>query len=112
GLTPDFTGRADGLPGLQRAYALRFRDVRALGPAVKYQALAAGQVDAIDGYSTDGLISRYDLVVLDDDRHFFPPYEAAALVNERLATDVPAAIAALCELSCRPEEGKMRALNR
>src|SRR5262249_26988814 len=71
GLTPDFIGRADGLPGLQAAYGdvgggLRFRDVRSVGPAVKYQALAAGQVDVIDGYSTDGLIARYDLIVLGD----------------------------------------------
>ena len=57
-----------GCPGSQRAYGLRFRSVRPLGPAVKYQALAAGQVDVIDGYSTDGLIARYDLVVLRDDR--------------------------------------------
>ena len=53
--------------------------MRALLPAVKYQALAAGEVDVIDGYSTDGLIARYDLVVLEDDQRFFPPYEAAAL---------------------------------
>jgi len=112
GLTPDFIGRADGLPGIQKAYGLRFADVRALGPAVKYQALAAGQVDVIDGYSTDGLIARYDLVVLDDDRHFFPPYEAAALASERLAAEVPAAIAALSELSGRLDEQQMRALNR
>ena len=81
GLTPDFIGRDDGLPGLGRAYGLRFREVRALLPAVKYQALAAGEVDVIDGYATDGLIARYDLVVLEDDRGFFPPYEAAALVG-------------------------------
>lgn len=112
GLTPDFIGRADGLPGLERAYALRFRDVRALGPAVKYQALAAGQVDVIDGYSTDGLIARYDLVVLTDDRHFFPPYEAAALVSARLAASDPRAIAALGELSGRLDERQMRALNQ
>jgi osmoprotectant transport system permease protein len=112
GLTPDFIGRADGLPGLQRAYGLRFHDVRALGPAVKYQALAAGQVDVIDGYSTDGLIARYDLVVLSDDRHFFPPYEAAALVSARLATSDPRAIAALGELSGRLDERQMRALNQ
>ena len=54
--------------------------MRALLPAVKYQALAAGQVDVIDGYATDGLIAKYDLVVLEDDRGFFPPYEAAALL--------------------------------
>src|SRR3989337_2587189 len=89
GLTPDFIGRADGLPGLEKAYGVGFGSVRALLPAVKYQALAAGEVDVIDGYSTDGFIARYDLVILDDDRGFFPPYEAAALVGPSLARDVP-----------------------
>lgn len=112
GLTPDFIGRADGLPGISRAYGTHFRDVRALGPAVKYQALAAGQVDVIDGYSTDGLIAKYDLVVLSDDKHFFPPYEAAALVSPQLAANDPRALAALGELSGRLDERQMRALNQ
>ncbi|HUQ82473.1 MAG TPA: glycine betaine ABC transporter substrate-binding protein [Gemmatimonadaceae bacterium] len=112
GFTADFIGRADGLPGLQRTYGLRFRDVRPLLAAVKYQALASGDVDVIDGYSTDGLIARYDLTVLEDDRHFFPPYEAAAIVGPALAADAPAAIAALTELSGRIDVGLMRALNR
>jgi len=112
GLTPDFIGRPDGLPGIQGAYGIRFADVRPLGPAVKYQALAARQVDVIDGYSTDGLIIRYDLVVLTDDRHFFPPYDAAAVVSRRLATENPRAIAALAELSGRLDEPTMRALNK
>jgi osmoprotectant transport system permease protein len=112
GLTPDFIGRADGLPGIQRAYGLTFRDVKALVPAVKYQALAASQVDVIDGYSTDGLIAKYDLVVLADDRHFFPPYDAAALVSARLDSTNARAIATLGELSGRLDEGRMRTLNR
>jgi osmoprotectant transport system substrate-binding protein/osmoprotectant transport system permease protein len=112
GLTPDFIGRPDGLPGLTKAYGLRFRAVRALLPAVKYQALAAGEVDVIDGYSTDGLIARYDLVVLVDDRHFFPPYQAAALTGRRLADSVPAAVGALTELSGLLDEPAMRGLNR
>jgi osmoprotectant transport system permease protein len=112
GLTADFVGRADGLPGLQRAYGMHLADVRVLGPAVKYQALAAGQVDVIDGYSTDGLIARYDLAVLDDDKHFFPPYEAAALVGRKLASEMPQALVALGELSGRIDEVRMRALNR
>jgi osmoprotectant transport system permease protein len=112
GLTADFVGRADGLPGLERAYGLHFAAVRVLGPAVKYQALAAGQVDVIDGYSTDGLIARYDLVVLTDDKHFFPPYEASALVSQRLATSMPDALIALGELSGRFDEQRMRALNK
>ena len=112
GLTPDFIGREDGLPGLGRAYGLGFREVRALLPALKYQALAAGQVDVIDGYATDGLIARYDLVVLEDDRGFFPPYEAAALVAPGLAERRPEAVSALTELSGRLSEATMRMLNR
>jgi osmoprotectant transport system permease protein len=112
GLTADFIGRPDGLPGLAGAYGLRFAEVRALLPAVKYQALAAGEVDVIDGYSTDGLIARYDLVVLEDDRRFFPPYEAAALVSRTLAERRPEAIAALTELSGRLDVTGMRRLNQ
>jgi osmoprotectant transport system permease protein len=112
GLTPDFIGRPDGLPGIAKAYRIRFREVRALLPAVKYQALAAGEVDVIDGYSTDGFIARYDLVVLEDDRRFFPPYEAAALVSSAFVRDVPGAVAALTELSGLLTEQDMRRYNR
>jgi osmoprotectant transport system permease protein len=112
GLTPDFIGRPDGLPGLGKAYSIRFGSVRALLPAVKYQALAAGEVDVIDGYSTDGFIARYDLVVLEDDQRFFPPYEAAALVSPGFQRDSPAAVAVLTELSGLLTETDMRRLNR
>lgn len=111
GFTPDFIGRADGLPGLERAYGLRPRDVRALLPAVKYRALADGAVDVVDGYSTDGLIARYDLIVLLDDKRFFPPYEAAAMVGARLARTRPDVVAALTELSGRIDVTRMRAMN-
>jgi osmoprotectant transport system permease protein len=112
GLTPDFIGRPDGLPGLEKAYGISFAQVRALLPAIKYQALAAGEVDVIDGYSTDGFIARYNLVVLKDDRRFFPPYEAAALVSPALARDAPGPIAALTELSGLLTESDMRRFNR
>jgi len=112
GFTADFIGRSDGLVGLSRVYGLRPRDVRPLAPAVKYQALASGAVDVIDGYSTDGLLARYDLITLVDDRHFFPPYEAAALASNRLDTQAPGAIAALTLLSGRLDEANMRRLNR
>jgi osmoprotectant transport system permease protein len=112
GFSADFIGRADGLPGLARAYGLRFAEVRPLLQAVKYRALAAGEVDLIDGYSTDGLIARYDLVVLADDRRFFPPYEAAALAGSRLVSEMPTAVLALTELSGRLGDSTMRELNR
>jgi osmoprotectant transport system permease protein len=112
GFTADFIGRPDGLAGLARAYGLHPRAVRPLAPAVKYQALGTGAVDVIDGYSTDGMLSKYDLVTLVDDRHFFPPYEASALVGARLARDRPDAIAALTKLSGMLDESRMRVLNR
>lgn len=111
GLTPDFIGRVDGLPGLQRKYGMKFAGVRPLSQALKYQALAGGSVGVIDGYSTDGLIKKYDLAVLTDDLHAFPPYEAAALVGPRLAATRPDAIAALSQLSGRLDVTTMRALN-
>ena len=112
GFTADFIGRSDGLVGLSRSYGIHPRAVRPLAPAVKYQALVSGAVDVIDGYSTDGLLARYDLVTLVDNQHFFPPYEAAAVVNAKLEREMPAAIAALTLLSGRLEEGTMRQLNR
>jgi osmoprotectant transport system permease protein len=111
GFTPDFIGREDGLPGLKRAYGLEFGGVRSLLQPVKYQALAEGEVDVIDGYSTDGQIARYSLTVLDDDRRFFPPYEAAALVGARLQREAPGAVLVLTELSGRLDEERMRRLN-
>ncbi len=112
GFTPDFIGRADGLPGLRAAYGLEPREVRALLQAVKYQALAEGRVDVIDGYATDGQIARYGLTVLADDRGFFPPYDASALVSRRLVQDRPGALLVLSELSGRIDEPLMRELNR
>jgi osmoprotectant transport system substrate-binding protein/osmoprotectant transport system permease protein len=112
GFTPDFIGRPDGLPGLSRAYGLHPRGVRSLVQAVKYRALAEGAVDVVDGYSTDGLLAKYDLTVLEDDKRFFPPYEAAAMVGPRLWRESPAAVAELARLSGRIDVATMRELNR
>jgi osmoprotectant transport system permease protein len=112
GFTADFIGRPDGLVGLSAAYALAPAEVRPLAPGLKYQALAAGAVDVIDGYSTDGLLERYDLVTLVDDRRFFPPYEAAAVLGPRVARERPEVVAALALLSGRLDVRRMRALNR
>ncbi len=112
GLTSDFLGRPDGLPGLAREYGLQLREVRPLAPAVKYIALAEGAVDVIDGYSTDGLLARYDLVTLEDDLHFFPPYEAGAVLSPRVNADRPDVVSVLSLLSGRLDEGRMREYNR
>lgn len=111
GLTADFIGLPDGLPMLRRVYGIEPKSVNALAVAVKYQALVAGEVDLIDAYSTDGFLARYPLTVLQDDKHAFPPYDAAAVVRGALAREQPAAIAALSELSGRLDVVRMRRLN-
>lgn len=112
GFSPDFIGREDGLQGLEAAYGLDMADVRPLLQSLKYQALAAGEVDIIDGYATDGQLDRYDLVVLDDDRGFFPPYDAAPLVSRRVARARPDVVAALTLLSGRVDRARMTEWNR
>ncbi len=112
GFSPDFIGRPDGLPGLQSAYGFRIQAQRSLLQAVKYEALDRGEVDVVDGYSTDGLIDRYDFTVLEDNLGFFPPYEASPLVGRRFWDTRPDAVRALSELAGMLNEEVMRALNR
>ena len=112
GFSPDFAGRADGLLGLTEAYdGMEFRDVRNLLQAVKYQALAEGEVDVIDAYSTDGAVARYDLAVMTDDLGFFPPYDAAPLASRRFYEERPEATLLLSRLAGRIDEAVMRRAN-
>ena len=112
GFSPDFAGRADGLLGLTEAYdGMEFRDVRNLLQAVKYQALAEGEVDVIDAYSTDGAVARYDLAVMTDDQGFFPPYDAAPLASRRFYEERPEATLLLSRLAGRIDEPVMRRAN-
>ncbi len=112
GFSPDFLGREDGLPGLQAEYGLEIPQVRSLLQAVKYAALLAGSVDVIDGYSTDGRLADEDFVVLEDDRAFFPPYDAAALVGADVQVEVPVVVPILAELSGLLDEALIRRLNQ
>jgi osmoprotectant transport system substrate-binding protein len=83
GVGYEFEQRPDGLPGLSSAYGLRFAaPPRTMDLGLLYRALADHQVDMVAGNSTDGPIRALGLTVLEDDRHFFPPYEAVPLVRE------------------------------
>jgi osmoprotectant transport system substrate-binding protein/osmoprotectant transport system permease protein len=79
--TSGFLERDDGWPGLRQHYGLALAGVRTIEHALAYQALASGAVDVIDVFSTDGRLSRADVVVLRDDRHFFPAYAAVLLAR-------------------------------
>ncbi|HLN82272.1 MAG TPA: ABC transporter permease/substrate-binding protein, partial [Candidatus Binatia bacterium] len=81
GFGQDFMSRADGFPGFARTYGFHFTEIREMDLLLTYRALAEKQVDLIAGNSTDGLISRYRLVQLEDDRHYFPPYDAVPVIR-------------------------------
>jgi osmoprotectant transport system permease protein len=89
-LSNEFVGRRDGWPGLAERYGLRFAAPKAIDHALAYEAIARGEADVVDVYTTDAKIARFDLVVLADDLHFFPPYEAVLVYRSELLKRVPA----------------------
>lgn len=88
GFSPEFVGRADGLPGVRATYGIDIPSV-VIAPALVYKAVREGDVDIIDGYSTDGRIKAFNLRVLTDDKHSFPPYAAAPLVRTEILEQYP-----------------------
>lgn len=111
GFGQDFMSRADGFPGFARTYGFRFTEIREMDLSLTYRALAEKQVDLIAGNSTDGLISRYRLVQLEDDRHYFPPYDAVPVIRRVTLEQHPEIRAALRQLSGILSVAEMRKLN-
>jgi osmoprotectant transport system substrate-binding protein len=108
----EFAHREDGLPGLMQTYGLRLAgSVKTMDLGLLYQALSKGQVDMVAGNSTDGMLSVLPITVLEDDRHYFPPYECALVVREAAERQFPALRPALMELSGRINSETMRRLN-
>lgn len=87
---PEFVKRPDGLPGLIKAYGgFRFKEVRQFDIGLRYQAILERKADVCVAFSTDGAILQYDLVVFDDDKRFFPPYQVAPVVRMETLKGVP-----------------------
>ena len=108
----EFVERPDGYTGLAKAYGLRFPNPpRVMDLTLSYRALAAGQVDMIAGDATAGLIKGLDLVQLEDTRHYFPPYDAAAVARAELLLRRPEVREALERLNGRISAADMRAMN-
>jgi len=111
GLSQEFIGRADGWPGLKRAYDLPFATPRGLDHGLAYEAIAERQVDAIDIYSTDAKIGKYGLTVLADDRRYFPRYDAVLLYRADLPQRLPRTWEALKRLEGSIDDAAMRRMN-
>lgn len=112
GFGQDFMSRADGYAGFARAYNLKFAEQpREMDLSLTYRALASNQVDLIAGNSTDGLISALDLFQLEDDRHYFPPYQAVILARQDALARLPALQDVLAQLAGSISTEEMRRLN-
>jgi osmoprotectant transport system permease protein len=110
GLSHEFLGRRDGWPGLQSAYGLPQKP-RGLDHGIAYEALAASEIDVMDLYTTDAKIERYAIVALDDDRKFFPPYDAVLLYRTDTPTRFPREMQLLKALEGRIDAATMVKLN-
>jgi len=111
GATIEFLARPDGVPGLTKHYELKFKDQKGMDPGLVYKAIAEKQVDVISGFATDGRIPAFNLVVLDDDLKFFPPYFAAPVVRMDLLTKAPKVAEVLNRLAGKISDDAMAALN-
>jgi len=108
----EFMERPDGYKGLAATYGLRFSGPpRIMDLGLLTRALKDHQVDLIAGNMTDGLIPALDLFVLDDDKHYFPPYEAVPVIREQILAEHPEVKQAIDELADKISDAEMRTLN-
>lgn len=111
GTTLEFLNREDGLAGVNEAYGFKFKDAKGIDGATRYVALENGTVQIVDAFSTDGLLKKYNLVVLEDDKQFFPPYYGVPLVREEVLEEHPELAPLINKMMERLDTKTMQALN-
>lgn len=105
------TREGDGYEGFQEEYGFSFSRILPMQIGLVYDAVSAGKMDIVLGYSTDGRIASYDLVMLEDDRHFFPPYDAAPIIDDQLIAKEPKLKKAIAKLAGTIDTKEMQRLN-
>ncbi len=111
GCTVEFVQREDCLNLLKSTFGTAFQDVKGLDASIRYEAVVAGQVDVIDAFTTDALLSKTGLVMLEDDTQFFPPYQAVNLVRQEILDQYPQLVDVLSTLDGAIDEETMASLN-
>jgi osmoprotectant transport system permease protein len=111
GFSNEFLKREDGWPGLRKSYGLPQEDVRGMDHRLAYEALVSGSIDVTELYTTDAEVRRFDLVALEDDRHFFPLYEAVVVYRLDLEQRAPGAVAAFNRLAGQVTEADVIEMN-
>ncbi|MGV2874791.1 ABC transporter permease/substrate-binding protein [Macrococcus capreoli] len=111
GFTLEFNDRMDGYKGIQKQYGISIDHVKTMEPKIRYQAVEQGKIDLIDAYSTDAELKKYDMVVLKDDKHLFPPYQGAPLLKNETIKAHPEVVKALNQLAGKISDEEMQAMN-
>jgi osmoprotectant transport system substrate-binding protein len=111
GATQEFLVRPDALPGLQTTYGMKFKSSKGMDPGLVYQAISSSGVDVISVFTTDARIKANNLVVLEDDKRFFPPYQLAPVIRQQTLKDAPKAKDALETLANKFTEQEMIDIN-
>lgn len=111
GVTMDFANRPDGYLGLQKKYGLNFKSVKGIDGGLRYTSLKNNETQVLDAFSTDGLLKKFDLKLLKDDKNFFPPYYAIPIVNADTLKKYPQLKGVLKLLDGKITDEEMRAMN-
>ncbi|KRG09169.1 ABC transporter permease/substrate-binding protein [Staphylococcus sp. NAM3COL9] len=111
GFTLEFNDREDGYPSVKKAYDLNLGDVKTMEPKLRYQAIESGDINLIDAYSTDAELKQYDMVVLEDDKYVFPPYQGAPMFKESYLEENPEIKAPLNKLAGKISDEEMQQMN-
>ena len=111
GFTMEFANRPDGYLGVNKLYNLNFKSIKGIDAGLRYTALEKNETQVLDAFSTDGLLKKFDLKLLKDDKNFFPPYYAVPLVNADTLKKYPELKGVLKLLDGKINDETMRALN-
>lgn len=111
GLTMEFANRPDGYPGLQKFYNLNFKNMKGIDGGLRYTALLNNETQVLDAFATDGLLKKFDLQLLKDDKNFFPPYYAVPVVRAETLKKYPELKDVLLLLEGKITDEDMRILN-
>lgn len=111
GFTLEFTDRQDGYLGIQELYGLSFPNLKTMEPKLRYSAIETGDINLLDAYSTDSELEEYNLVVLEDDKGLFPPYQGAPLMLDKTLEKYPELEEVLNQLSGKVTDDEMRRMN-
>ena len=107
----EFQDRPDGYPGLQQVYNMNFKDIKGMSHGIKYRSISEGEVDVVDAYATDGQLKVFGLVILEDDKEFFPPYDGLPFVRQDILAEYPEIEDVLNQLAGLIDDETMQELN-